>query len=109
MSDRGLRQESAAAFGDGSQAMDVDLGYDDHEFVVAPTANRIARAKGAGQGLRDYLESLVAGVPPVLAVDLLKGVDVDEKGAKVAIIAANFVERVTETQFHKPAIWNLGK
>ena len=66
--------------------LDVRLGEDQHEFFAAIAADDVAGAQMAREDLGDAPEHLVTAFVPVVVVDQLEMVDVDERDAQRAVV-----------------------
>ena len=89
--DRGGRERAAGTLGRDPSVQAFGLGEDPAEVVGGEAGDELAVAHGGGEPPADLREHPVAGEAPVLGVDRLEAVDVDEherKGALVALRAA---------------------
>ena len=85
--DRGGGERAARPLGGDPAVQPLGLGEDPAEVVGGQAGDELAVANGRGEPAADLRQRAVAGEAPVLGVDPLEAVDVDEDERERALVA----------------------
>ena len=87
-----------------SQRLQVDEAQQQDELVAAVAARDVLGAQGVAQRGGDRLEDLVACLVPVLVVDLLEEVDVDEDDPERPTRTVGAADLALHPLVHEPPV-----